>query len=165
MFRKSCSDIARGCSVPIAEPSADLLPGGAFFMRAGYGWARKRAQGFTLIEALVALAIVAAVLSSISSVIGSTAKATRSIGQRLLLTGAAETLFAGLPARNALKPGRQSGELAGHRWRLDVTPLNAAAAEALDARFVPLTVNLRMQTPGGPAVQITTVRLVPKGAE
>lgn len=122
-------------------------------------------RGFTLIEALVALAIIAAVLSSIGGVIGVTAKGTRTIGQRLALTGAAETVFAGLPARNALKPGRQSGELAGHRWRLDVAPLNVAAAEASQGRFVPLAVNLRMQTPGGPAVQITTVRLVPKGAE
>jgi len=133
-----------------------------FFTRAG---TRKRARGFTLIEALVALAIIAAVLSSIGAVIGTTAKGTRAVGQRLELTGAAETVFAGLPARNALKPGRQSGEMAGHRWRLDVAPLNVAPAEAAEARFVPLAVNLRMQTPGGPAVQITTVRLVPKGTE
>jgi len=113
----------------------------------------------------VALAIIAAVLSSIGAVIGTTAKGTRAVGQRLELTSAAETVFAGMPARNALKPGRQSGEMAGHRWRLDVAPLNVAPAEAAEVRFVPLAVNLRMQTPGGPAVQITTVRLVPKGAE
>ena len=95
-------------------------------MRTGAHFARKRARGFTLIEALVALAIIAAVLSSIGAVIGTTAKGTRTIGQRLALTGAAETVFAALPARNALKPGRQSGELAGHRWRIDVTPLNVA---------------------------------------
>lgn len=124
-------------------------------------------KGFTLIEALVALAIIAAVLSSIGAVIGTTVKGTRMIGQRLALTGAAETVYAALPARNALKPGSQSGELAGHRWRLDVTPLNAAAAEAeaSQGRFVPLAVNVRMQAPGGPAIRITTVRLVPKGAE
>jgi general secretion pathway protein I len=118
-------------------------------------------RGFTLIEALVALAIIAAVLSSIGAVIGTTVKGTRSIDQRLALSGAAETVLAALPARNALKPGRQSGELAGHRWRLDVAPLNAAADTA-QGRFVPLAVNMRMQAPGGPAIQITTVRLVPK---
>ena len=81
-------------------------------------------RGFTLIEALVALAIIAAVLSSIGAVIGVTVKGTRAIDQRLALTGAAETVFAALPDRNALKPGRQSGELAGHRWRIDVAPMN-----------------------------------------
>ena len=80
--------------------------------------------GFTLIEALVALAIVAAVLGSIGAVIATTVKGTRSIDQRLALTGAAETLLASIPARDLLKPGRQSGELAGHRWRIDVAPMN-----------------------------------------
>jgi len=121
-------------------------------------------RGFTLIEALVALAIIAAVLSSIGAVIGTTVRGTRSIDQRLALSGAAETVLSALPARNALKPGRQSGELAGHRWRLDVAPLNAAA-DLAQARFVPLAVSMRMQAPGGPAIQVTTVRLVPKPAE
>ena len=122
--------------------------------------------GFTLIEALVALAIVAAVLASIGAVIATTVKGTRSIDQRLALTGTAETLLAALPARDLLKPGRQSGELAGHRWRIDVAPMNVAARETRpDARFVPLAVNLRLQAPGGQALQMTTVRLVPRGSE
>ena len=122
--------------------------------------------GFTLIEALVALAIIAAVLSSIGAVIATTVKGTRSIDQHLALTGAAETLLAGLPARSLLKPGRQSGELAGHRWRIDVAPLNAAQPDVPQSgRFVPLAVTMRLQAPGGPAIQLTTVRLVPKAAE
>jgi general secretion pathway protein I len=126
--------------------------------------------GFTLIEALVALAIVAAVLSSIGAVIATTVKGTRVIDQRLALTGAAETLLAALPARNLLKPGRQSGELAGHRWRIDVAPMNLAGeAEASDApqtrNFVPLAVTVRLEAPDGPVLQIVTVRLVPKAAE
>jgi general secretion pathway protein I len=123
-------------------------------------------RGFTLIEALVALAIIAAVLSSIGAVIATTVKGTRSIDQRLALTGAAETLLAALPTRNLLKPGRQSGELAGHRWRIDIAPLNVAVQEVPQTSpFVPLAVNMWMQAPGGPTMQITTVRLVPKVAE
>jgi general secretion pathway protein I len=123
-------------------------------------------EGFTLIEALVALAIIAAVLSTIGSVIGTTVRGTRTIDQRLSLIGAAETLLATLPARNLLKPGRQSGELSGHRWRIDVAPLNLAPEDVPQtSRFVPLAVNMRMQAPGGPAIQVTTVRLVPKIAE
>ena len=115
----------------------------------------------------MALAIVAAVLSSIASVIATTVKGTRSIDQRLALTGAAETLLAELPARDLLKPGRQSGELAGHRWRIDVSPLNSATADDApqNRRFVPLAVNMWLQAPDGPAVQFTTVRLVPRTAE
>jgi general secretion pathway protein I len=119
--------------------------------------------GFTLIEALVALAIIAAVLSSIGAVIATTVKGSRSIDQRLALTGAAETVLAALPARNLLKPGRQSGQLAGHRWRMDVGPLNIAPEQT--SRFVPLAINMTLQAPGGPAIQVTTVRLVPKVAE
>ena len=119
--------------------------------------------GFTLIEALVALAIIAAVLSSIGAVIATTVKGSRSIDQRLALTGAAETVLAALPARNLLKPGRQSGQLAGHRWRMDVGPLNIAQEQT--SRFVPLAVNMALQAPGGPAIMVTTVRLVPKVAE
>lgn len=121
--------------------------------------------GFTLIEALVALAIVAAVLSSIGGVIGASVRGTRAIDARLSLAGAAETVLAAVPARNALKVGRQSGELAAHHWRLDVAPMNAVAAALPQNRFMPLAVTLRMQAPGGPAIQVTTVRLVPKVVE
>ena len=125
------------------------------------------AAGFTLIEVLVALAIVAAVLSSIGAVIATSVKGTRVIDQRLALTGAAETLLAELPARNLLKPGRQSGELAGHRWRIDVSPMDTSAADDApqNPRFVPLAITMRLQAPDGPAIQLTTVRLVPKAAE
>jgi general secretion pathway protein I len=124
-------------------------------------------RGFTLIEALVALAIVAAVLGSIGGVIATSVKGTRGIDQRLELSGTAESLLAALPARTLLKPGRQSGELAGQRWRIDVSPMNVVVASDAPqtGRFVPLAVTLRLQSPGGPAMQVTTVRLVPKETE
>ena len=127
----------------------------------------KGARGFTLIEALVALAIVAAVLGTIGTVIATTVKGTRGIDQRLALGGTAETLVAALPTRRLLKPGRQSGELSGHRWRIDVSPMNIAVENDAPqtGRFVPLAITMRLQAPGGPAMQVTTVRLVPKLAE
>ena len=121
--------------------------------------------GFTLIETLVALAIIAIVLGTIGSVIATTAKGTRSIDQRLALAGTAETLLADLPARAVLKPGRQSGELAGSRWRVDVAPMNVAGGNPATDRFVPLAVNLRLQRADGSAIQVTTVKLVPRPAQ
>ncbi|WP_456620891.1 MULTISPECIES: type IV pilus modification PilV family protein [unclassified Bradyrhizobium] len=123
------------------------------------------AAGFTLIEALVALAIIAIVLGTIGSVIATTAKGTRSIDQRLVLAGTAETLLADLPARRLLKPGRQSGGLAGSRWRVDVAPMNVPGGNPDTDRFVPLAVNLRLQRADGSALQITTVKLVPRAVQ
>jgi general secretion pathway protein I len=125
------------------------------------------AAGFTLIEVLVALAIVAAVLGTIGSAIAITVKGARSIDQRLALTGTAETLLAALPSRQMLKPGRQSGETAGHRWRIDVSAMKTAldSDAPQTRRFVPLAVTMQVQAPGGPLMQITTVRLVPQAAE
>ncbi|WBL76482.1 prepilin-type N-terminal cleavage/methylation domain-containing protein [Bradyrhizobium xenonodulans] len=121
------------------------------------------AAGFTLIEALVALAIIAVMLGTIGSVIATTAKGTRSIDQHLALSGTAERLLADLPARGLLKPGRQSGELAGSRWRVDVAPMNVAGGDPATDRFVPMAVNLRLQRADGSAIQVTTVKLVPRG--
>lgn len=122
------------------------------------------AAGFTLIEALVALAIIVAVLGTIGSVIATTAKGTRSIDQRLALAGTAERLLADLPPRALLKPGRQSGELSGTRWRVDIAPMNMAGDDPA-SRFVPMAVNLRLQRGDGAAIQITTVKLVPRASQ
>ena len=118
--------------------------------------------GFTLIEALVALAIIAVVLGTIGSVIAVTTKGTRSIDQHLALAGTAETLLADLPARGGLKPGRQSGQMAGSRWRVDIAPMNVAGGNPATDRFVPLAVDLRLQRADGSAIQVTTVKLVPR---
>ena len=123
------------------------------------------ADGFTLIETLIALAIIAVVLGTIGSVIATTAKGTRAIDQHLALAGAAETLLADLPARSLLKPGRQSGELAGSRWRVDVAPMNVPGGNTATDRFVPMAVNLRLQRADGSAIQVTTVKLVPRASQ
>ena len=105
------------------------------------------------------------IMLAIGAVIGTTVKGTRSIDERLALSGLAETLLTTLPDRTLLKPGRQTGETAGHRWRIDVAPMKVSAEGAQDARFIPLSVTLRLQAPGGAATQLTTVRLVARPTE
>ena len=123
------------------------------------------AAGFTLIETLVALAIIAIVLGTIGSVISVTVKGTSSIDQHLALAGTAEMLLADFPARGLLKPGRQNGQLAGSRWRVDIAPMNVAGGNPATDRFVPLAVNLRLQGADGGAIQVTTVKLVPRSTQ
>lgn len=117
--------------------------------------------GFTLIEALVALAIVAAVLSSIGAAIAATVRGTRAIDERLSLASTAEAVLTALPSRALLKPGRRNGMTGGHRWRIDVSPMpTAVAGDGPPPRWIPLAVDIRLQRPGGGIVQMKTVRLV-----
>jgi general secretion pathway protein I len=117
----------------------------------------KGEAGFTLIEALIALAIVAIALASIGGVVATVSRGTRSVSQRAALAAAADSLLTELPARNALVPGRQSGQKDGNRWSVDITPI----ARGATARWAPLMVVLDLKAPTGLAMKFTTVRLIP----
>ncbi|WP_449379019.1 prepilin-type N-terminal cleavage/methylation domain-containing protein [Bradyrhizobium sp. UFLA05-112] len=147
------------------EENASKQESGAPFRFNRNGNGSRGEAGFTLIEALVALAIIAAVLGTIGTVIATTVQGTRSIDQRLALAGTAETLLAQLPPRALIKPGRQSGELAGSRWRMDVAPMNVPGGDPATDRFVPLSVTLRLQRADGSTFQVATVKLVPRAAQ
>jgi general secretion pathway protein I len=117
--------------------------------------------GFTLIEALIALAVVAVALTAIGSLIATTVRNTLWLGQRLALVETARAVATGLPDRGRLAPGSLTGEVAAHRWRLDVAPYPAAEGDPRrPPRWVPLTVVIRVQAPGGQLLQLDSVRLV-----
>jgi general secretion pathway protein I len=116
-----------------------------------------RESGFMLIEALVALAIVAVALASIGGLVAIVSKGTRSVSQRAALAAAAESLLTELPARSALVPGRQSGEKDGNRWSVDITQVvNRPSGD-----WTPLQVVLDLRAPTGLTMRFTTVRLIP----
>jgi general secretion pathway protein I len=114
--------------------------------------------GFTLIEVLVALAIVSASLAAIGSLMATTVRAMRSIEARFALVETARAIETGLPDRSQLTG--LAGDLAGHHWGVDVSPF---IAEFVDPRlptpWVPETVTIRVQSPGGAMLQLNTVRL------
>lgn len=110
-----------------------------------------------LIEALVALAIVAVALASIGGLVAIVSKGTRSVSQRAALAAAAESLLTELPARSALVPGRQTGEKDGNRWSVDITPV----VNRPSGQWTPLQVVLDLRAPTGLTMRFTTVRLIP----
>lgn len=117
--------------------------------------------GFTLIEALVALAVVAAVLASVGAAIAATVRGSRNIDDRLALAGTAEALLTALPSRDTLKIGRQVGATSGYRWRIDVRAMPFSGSAAETSPWRPVAIDLRLQKDGGgPALQMKTVRLV-----
>jgi general secretion pathway protein I len=124
--------------------------------------------GFTLIEVLVALTVVAISLAAIGSLIATTIRGVRSLDTRLALIETARAVVTGLPDREELAPGNFSGDLAGHRWRVDVLPflIDAIAIDTQNPTpWTPQTVVVRVQSPAGPILQLNTVRLRRKAAQ
>ena len=116
--------------------------------------------GFTLIEALAALAVVAVALTAIGMLIGANIRATRSLDNRLTLLETTRAILFGLPGRSELELGRMSGEVADHRWRLDVIPFSADFVDPTrPSPWIPQSVVLRVQALTGEVLRIDTVRL------
>jgi general secretion pathway protein I len=120
---------------------------------------RRRARGFTLIEVLVALSVVAISLAAIGSLIAVTTRGARAVGLHLTLIETARMIVTGLPDREQIVPGNFSGESAGHRWRVDVLPFYADFVDPAQTNWLPQTVVVRVQSPAGKVLQVNTVRL------
>ena len=127
---------------------------------------RRATAGFTLIEVLVALSVVAVALAAIGSLIAVTVRGARAVPARLSLIETARAVMTGLPDRDALTIGSCSGDLAGHRWRVDVLPFlgNLIDPQQPNA-WTPLTVIVRVQSPSGQIVQLNTVRVRRKATQ
>ena len=74
---------------------------------------RDTSAGFTLIEVLVALAVLAVSLTAIGSLVATNIRATRALDQRLALAATARAILTGLPDREEFAVSNSSGEIAG----------------------------------------------------
>jgi len=119
---------------------------------------RRGRAGFTIIEVLVALAVVAASLAAIGAVVGATARATHSLEERVALIQTARAVETGLPRRGELAAGQFDGEIGGHRWRLNVSPL-ATGGLVDGSPWLPQAIVIRVQSPSGAVLELNTVRL------
>jgi general secretion pathway protein I len=121
---------------------------------------RRNRAGFTLIEALVALAVVAVSITAIGSVVATNIRGTGALAQRLSLVETTRAILTDLPDRGQLVPGSLRGEFASHRWQVDVQPF---AADFIDPRrpgpWAPQTVVVNVRSPSGRMLRIDTVRL------
>jgi general secretion pathway protein I len=127
----------------------------------------RRDAGFTIIEVLIALAIVAVSIVAIGSVMATNVRGVRSLEQHVALMQATRTVMtAGIPTRTSLGPGALSGRIDDYRWTIDVGPLGGGWAVAgADVAWVPELVRVRVRSPSGAVSDIRTVRLMHRSAE
>jgi len=116
--------------------------------------------GFTLIEVLVALAVVAASVAAIGALVAVSMRGVQSIDQRLQFRETLRALVTSLPDRRDLGAGTSTGVSAGFRWRLDITPFVATFIDPQAATpWQPETVVITVRSPSGQQLQINTIRL------
>jgi general secretion pathway protein I len=127
----------------------------------------RKDAGFTIIEVLVALALVAVVIVAIGSLMATNIRGARSFEQHVALAQAARTaMTAGIPPRAELRVGTSSGQVDGYRWTVDVAPLGGQwSRPPADAPWLPQLVRVRVKSPSGATSDIRTVRLAPRLSE
>lgn len=119
-------------------------------------------SGFTIIEALIALAIVAVSIAAIGSVMSTNVRGVQSLEKHVALMQTAQMVMAtAIPQRAKLAPGVLSGQLRDYRWQVDVGPLGGGwVVPDADVAWVPELVKVRVRAPGGGAIDLETVRLM-----
>jgi general secretion pathway protein I len=122
----------------------------------------RRDAGFTIIEVLIALAIVAVSIVAIGSVMSTNARGVRALESHVALMQSAQTVFVtAIPPRKELAPGTLSGQLHDFRWQVDIGPVGGDwVVEGADVAWIPELIKLRVRSPSGATVDLETVRLM-----
>jgi general secretion pathway protein I len=118
-------------------------------------------SGFTLIEAVVALALVTVVLAAIGSLVATNARGAQNLQQHVGSMQAARLIASAIPRSGAPLPDL-AGEVSGHRWQMRISPFLEGPVVP-ESRFVPQRVELRVQSPTGAIASFETVRLQSRG--
>lgn len=120
---------------------------------------RKGERGFTMIEALVALALVMIGLAAIGTLAATNSRGAWKLEQRAALGDAARLVATTIPRAGAPMPEILAGNVTGHRWQMRATPFAGIVPEVPQSRFVPQLVELRVRAPSGAILSLETVRL------
>jgi general secretion pathway protein I len=121
------------------------------------------AGGFTVIEAVVALALVAVLLSAIGSLVATNSRGVRGLEQHVALMETARLIATGLPRNGEPLPDELAGSVSGYRWQMRLSPFADQDGAVPDSRFAPVRIELVVRSPSGATVSFETVRLQSKG--
>ena len=124
--------------------------------------ALRRDAGFTLVEQLVVIAVIAVTLAAIGSLIGASARGAYQLERRVALIQAANNiLFRTMSSRNELMDPKLEGVAWDHRWQVALSPAQDAIGQNLpeNPRWVPMSIELLVRSPSGSAIRLRTIRL------
>ena len=118
--------------------------------------------GFTIIEVLIALALVAVSILAIGSVMSTNVRGVRLLEQHVTLMQTARSVMAtNIPPRAELGLGTLSGQVNDHQWKIDIGPLGENwAVPGADAAWIPALVRIQVRSPSGAVSDLKTVRLM-----
>jgi general secretion pathway protein I len=122
----------------------------------------RRDAGFTIIEVLIALAVVAVSILAIGSVMSTNVRGVRLLEQHVTLMQTARSVMtADIPPRAELGLGAVSGQENDYRWKIDIGPLGEDwAVPGADVGWIPALVRIQVRSPSGAVSDLTTVRLM-----
>jgi general secretion pathway protein I len=115
-----------------------------------------------MIEALIALAVVAIAIVAIGQVMSTNARGVRALESHVALVQTAQTVFAtAIPERKELAPGSLAGQIRDYRWQVDIGPVGGGwIVDNADVAWIPELVKIRVRSPTGAAIDVETVRLM-----
>jgi prepilin-type N-terminal cleavage/methylation domain-containing protein len=115
-------------------------------------------DGFTLVEAVVALAVCGVIVAATTPVVTSNLTRARSADGRLQMALAERRALDALPAHSALQAGVLQGESDGVAWRADVRPFEDRGA-ARGAQWAAYRIVIDLEAQDGRTSRIETLRL------
>jgi len=118
--------------------------------------------GFTIIEVLIALAVVAVSILAIGSVMSTNVRGVRSLEQHVTLMQTVRAVMtAEMPPAGELAFGAITDQVNDYRWRIDVGPFGDDWAVAgANIAWRPALVTLQVRSPSGAVSEVKTVRLI-----
>lgn len=113
----------------------------------------------------MALAVLAAVVASIGSLIAVARTGTRTLEQRVALSEALRLVSATAPRAEQWAGPEQSGTIAGgFTWRLAALPFVEQDTIGAQSVWIPLRVVIQVRAPSGAVSSVETVQVVKRPA-
>jgi len=118
--------------------------------------------GFTILEVLIALAVVAIAIVAIGYVMSTNVRGVRALEDHVALMQTAQTvLTTAIPPRKEMAPGRLAGQIRDYGWQVDIGPVGGGwVIDNADVAWIPELVKIRVRSPSGAAIDLETVRLM-----